>query len=820
MSYKLYLDGLEMEVKDINRIAQTKQVNNITNLHTRQSNSTNTWSLPKTPTNTKNLEWLGIVGNKSNKPYSKITANLLDTITGDWLIYNGWAIINETNKDFKVSLYDGIIDFYKAIDNKKLTEIGISDLNHVKNIQNIKDSWADDLPYLYILSDYNGKLITDNNNINIDYQIPSARISYIWNRIHLFSGFTYEGAVFSTEKFLNWFMTYPKPITEETIVVNNVTTQLATIETYYDEWTFTTISWTDTRPNDFSNIYAEHTGLGGIYILTAGVYRLTVAGVNISENGFTSGRLMWYIRDANAVILDNGIIDSQGNDFVFLNLEVGQILIYATESSGGSTGILTKLDYVIGYGANFDEALIDFTATEFYKEVLNHFALVPFKNKYSNHIVYKTLDEILQEEDVADWSSKNPVRLSEKYIVGTYAQSNTFKYKYNDNNEYHYDGSILLDNKNLKENTVVVSSKFFAPDNADVTILGYRVPLMPIWTKELKDDGSIEYKELTGRYYTHRARRNINFTTFTLESELLNVTDTVYGNIPISSYYRLTWKQILTDNYSNLSQILNTSKMVEANVFLTSTDVANFDFKRLVYIDQFSSYYLVNKISNFIRGKYTKVELIEVDYFVDGDQIDVAPYTFINIVDMDINGCTFVITIDTNATFPVELTLQINQQSTGTFYNVLTEYFTITATSNVITFVYSGYPIIAAIDTLQLWLGAQNFNTGISSNIVNAPLDTCNNVVSGTFLTLESLTVIEIIEGFLGSSDRRLQVVFDTDVVLPTVVRFIYTNNFGYPQYYDVTATTNTFEVLIPNNGWFSCNLKIGQLVSNSIIME
>ena len=99
MSYKLYIEGLEMQIKDVNRLAQTKQRNNITNLHNRQTNATNSFSLPKTPNNVQHMELLGVVGNKSTRPYKKLNANLQDTITGDWLIYNGWANVTSTEND-------------------------------------------------------------------------------------------------------------------------------------------------------------------------------------------------------------------------------------------------------------------------------------------------------------------------------------------------------------------------------------------------------------------------------------------------------------------------------------------------------------------------------------------------------------------------------------------------------------------------------------------------------------------------------------------------------------------------------------------------
>ena len=74
-------------------------------------------------------------------------------------------------------------------------------------------------------ADYNGKnkFVLNggiNIEINTDYQVPSARVSYIWDQIFSFAGFTYSGSFFATQDFLNLFMTFPKPV--PTLVPNKI----------------------------------------------------------------------------------------------------------------------------------------------------------------------------------------------------------------------------------------------------------------------------------------------------------------------------------------------------------------------------------------------------------------------------------------------------------------------------------------------------------------------------------------------------------------------------------------------------------------------
>jgi hypothetical protein len=57
--------------------------------------------------------------------------------------------------------------------------------------------------------------------------------------------------------------------------------------------------------------------------------------------------------------------------------------------------------------------------------------------------------------------------------------------------------------------------------------------------------------------------------------------------------------------------MLDKSKLLICNINLKYTDITNFDFTKLYYIEQLGSYYLVNKVLNF--GEVTRVEMIRVE---------------------------------------------------------------------------------------------------------------------------------------------------------------------------------------------------------------
>jgi hypothetical protein len=59
--------------------------------------------------------------------------------------------------------------------------------------------------------------------------------------------------------------------------------------------------------------------------------------------------------------------------------------------------------------------------------------------------------------------------------------------------------------------------------------------------------------------------------------------------------------------------MLDKSKLLICNINLKYTDITNFDFTKLYYIEQLGSYYLVNKVLNFRIGEVTRVEMIRVE---------------------------------------------------------------------------------------------------------------------------------------------------------------------------------------------------------------
>ncbi|MBE8727975.1 hypothetical protein [Flavobacterium hungaricum] len=816
MSYMLYINGKLIKLSDAKPVAQTKQVNDLAKFSSRQTNFTNKFIALPCAENVRNLDRVGLVGNQSNLPYERAVVDLFDSITGECLIYKGWGNITQMTdgKGYEIYVYDGNIDFYKGIEGLTLTNVGISELNHVKNLDNVIASFAGDLNYMYMIADYNGNNITSTGALNIDYQLPSARTSYLWDRVFQYTGFTYTGSVFSSEKFLNHWMTFPKPVPTLEPIVNLITSQNSEIgQNSSAVPTGTGIEYVHFYysiifPNAFDNAYASNNNSYTV-IKQTGVFRIKASG-NFSNNAGTSSFLNWTLRSSTDEVKETGSFDTAVTT-ANINVAVGDKLYISSPLSGYIGGgvnnpltgsMITTLDYVVGYDANFEEALLDFKAKDFINEIMQSFGLTMFKDKYSNNIDFRTIKEIVQSEVVEDWSGKFNGKANEKYIFSNYAQKNIFKYRYNEENSSYNDGFITVKNENLAEENPILTSKIYSPERLKVYVAGLLLRTYKFWNKEIKDDNTVDYKELTGRYYFLRSKEHSFGSPIAIGSESLN-TETTINTIQIENYYRLNFQEIIYDNYSEMESLLDKSKTLEANFNLTTRDVANFTFKNLIYIDKLASYYIVNKIVNFIKNKPTKCEIIEVDYRKTMAPPETNPGTYITITSIETSGCDVIIHFETDADLPVTIMVVGQPNSFGIvpppefgperYFNAI-----VNPTTNTITItVLSG-----GFWDFNLELIGQSIQ---SNHVMFENNSTCTFTPPEPELTFITITHMQNISIDVSTNTRTIRIDFDTDLPLPNEITFgsydLY--NFSLPSTIQVSEKYMIVDVPYKGNGLF-----------------
>lgn len=629
MALLLYFNGQLLDLEPGQVIAQTKQVNDLNSLESRQTNYTNKFKLPKTGRNLKILDFLSVTGNTSTIPYQHNECSLYSE-TGECFVYKGRAVITDGGEYFNIVLYDGIVELFKAIEGKNLGDLDLSGAFHIRNPQAVLSSWENDLDYRYILANFNGRIgsagvIKESHLVFLDALVPSIRVKYLWDKIMNKFGYCYSGSVFDTEGFKELWMTFPKGFEtddEGTLLFE------ATGYNYEDVPNdgFYAVTPSEIAVNNLENFNNYFMTVG-----ETGYYKVVISGKlntasytseasvvkNFQFNANTSSNVKTfsdYIPSGEEDIEISTVLFANESDTLAVRFR--PLSAYPWNYTVQNSSDITIKVYKVAAEINFQEALSDFSIKDFLKEIVIRFGLTIFKSKYTNHYEFLTLQETLQTGDIDNWSKKFVKKVSENYVYGDYGQRNHFKYKYNDSEASHNDGLIEVKNPNLPEDKDIIQSKIYSPELSLAYYLNRFTQVYKLWEKEYieatnDEPERVEYKSLDKRYYFIKAEKEQRALVL-LSGELIEIE--VTGGYYRDSYHKISFKDVVTDYYQPINRILDRSLIVTAELWLNEDDVANFDFKKLYYIEQLASHFIMNKIVNYVPGTPTKCEMIRVHY--------------------------------------------------------------------------------------------------------------------------------------------------------------------------------------------------------------
>ena len=734
---RLIINGFEIELSDKTNIAQTLQVNDIATFSNRQANYTNTLTIPRTAKNIKTFANLGIVGASSATPYQR-NETYYYSDSGECLVYNGWSVINSTDEDYKISIIDGNVDLYKAIENTTLAQLPLTEINHIKTLDTVVDSFTNGGDYKYIVADYNGKMLYSTDKINIDYLIPSASVPYLWDKVFEYYGFTYSGNIFNTFGFQNLWLTFSKAVfsndgTAPMLLANELRSE-ADSAGLFEYQRYLTVENSPSINNFLLTISNKHFQIDNGQ---EGSYRVNVSG-NFRITGLNYTCELWIaknasgISDANNVIPLVKIVDGliSGQDFVNIDATAlidlqpfdSLCLVAITPTTDvprqyignivrdDSNPLVLQIDRIEGQDVDFNSSFIDFKTTDFLNEVINRFGLSLFKDKYSNHYTFKTLSELLQDNEIVDWSADKNKFVSvdsESYQYGSYAQQNNLVYKYNDKESDHSNGSLNINNINLDDNKDIFKSNIYSPEKLTTDIFIKPTNVYKFWEKEPKDDGTTTYKPLDKRFYLLRSDDYTLPSTRTIGSETLT-NETTINIAPFESFFKLPFNEIIQEYYLPMNQILNESKIYDLNVYLKEQDIVNIDFSKLYWIKELSNYFILNKINNFRGNGITKCQMIKVDY-VPAQVIAIPTPDFTVIVK---ENTEFEETVDIKLVFG-------NWVSGGTI-----DYILDGGTPITISYVPLGFTSFTATFTMARSFPAITHTITIISGVVTTPIKT------------------------------------------------------------------------------------------------
>lgn len=624
--------ALELE-REGSTIKYTMRIAEVYNIAAVACGYTNSFSVPKTPNNTRIFQQLGLVGDTSTIPYERVQAALRNH--GFPVIKKGWLQINETNKDYKVNIIDGMIDFFKTIENKTMgVDLDLTEFSHTKTMGEVIASFSNDY-YKYIVADYNGKnlgQVDAVSGINIDYLVPCFSVQKLWEKIFTTFGYTYNPEPLS---FLNGlYITYPKPPQE------NAEPELiaAANKTNWNSSAF--VNWQGQKYVPGQEFWSSTTASQGSWqnnwqfiVPESGSYMFEVEiEAYVRWIHPISGPVGNY--PAQISLLVNGnLISSQATNpdsAVTLSLnypaqqgDVVQVRLSATKPEGLNIQLRHNNTNFKVYKTDLGdvsliESLKDFSIKDFIKEILWRTALTPVIDTDTNYIDFIALSQRLNPANAIDWSNKYVKRVTEKYDVGL-AQKNIFKLNHNNPVDTRGDGFLYVNDKNLKDEQTLAASKIFAPETfnvgfEDITATTVaKTDTYKVWEKEPKTnaDGEIEidYKGLNNRY--HFVRLQMVDNTFNFVSEYLNETDQ-HTNVPFATNNETLFDELIFKNWAGYSGVLNNFRSHTIELALSLVDIVQLDMTKPYYFAQEGQYYMMNSLS-WQEGKTCTAEFIRIN---------------------------------------------------------------------------------------------------------------------------------------------------------------------------------------------------------------
>ncbi len=182
-----------------------------------------------------------------------------------------------------------------------------------------------------------------------------------------------------------------------------------------------------------------------------------------------------------------------------------------------------------------------------------------------------------------------------EYKVSDFAQRNTYKWKEDKANMQNHDGTMVIDNETLDAEKNVITFPFAASD-------GDRIPVFTPdeGTRNILYQGSDDnYKAPEYKGCEPRIMRIYDYDDGRFNKTALQFDDT------------LDMQNILNSQYKNVNTALNQAKVIKEYLYLSDSEVVNFDETIPVYLAQYGAYFAVLEIKVNSKG-YSEVTMIKI----------------------------------------------------------------------------------------------------------------------------------------------------------------------------------------------------------------
>jgi aspartate 1-decarboxylase len=667
MGKELYIDGKLVDLSDETRIGITLEVNDIAEMKDRQSTKSNVFKTPRTKVNRDIYEQVETIVSKTGKPYQKLSAKYVED--GMELIPSGFAIFEEAGEFFEQTIFSGIQDFFSQIKGKKLSDLDLSDLDHTWDAATVFSSRVNVDGYLYPIIDWSDDQVyigTTARDIDVRTLFTAMFIHELVTRIFAQTNYAPSGSILSTSKWKNLLFPFALDrlqYNEDFLTKNSFKVQV------HKKVNFTKATTINSSPAGISidvsqvifedeqslgmydNASSFSTILGSYIIPSTGKWNLkTVIDVSVNSTSHISSAAPTINVIIEKVSSPNINLGSTIATFstswqnlsqvitatAAAQLNVGDQIIVrvvfnapiATPTSGvpytvtmtlkNNSTFEGKIDKGITFGGTIFMSAIqpEMEQVELLKTLALEYGLTFVPDNVKKIIYFRQFKDLYANKPNArDWTSKldkgKPESVRTRF--GNYGQVNQMKYQPDATHDEQGrgDGFFRIDDQTLPIEKELFTLKVAASE--DVTRMN-GLPMVEIAKLHLGGFKNktqprivmLDRQNITGGDVLYKVNQVTQFQSSADIPLTRFIDDTKTDSLGFDRY-------LINSEYKELVDfMLKKTKVLEAFFNLDITDIDRFDFFIPVYLKQYSSYFYVNKIENYQKGKSTKVQLIRM----------------------------------------------------------------------------------------------------------------------------------------------------------------------------------------------------------------
>jgi hypothetical protein len=627
---EVYIAGLKLDLKDEDTVALTKQINDIAEIQKRQADYTNRFVCYKTPNNMAIAEMLNVPGNASTRPYKWASARIVSN--GIPVTNYGIALLQETKnrQTYEYIIYAGNYDLFSKIDGKYITDLDWDDLIHTFDITQMYPQNDRTENFIYPIAEtMDGRMNTRNNNpdqVDVEYQVPHVFVKTIWQRIFEEAGLEYHGNFFATDAYFNNELV-PADVDNVDHELNSVKFKTKGDKINPGVYPYSVIAFED--PNSLKDPLLDR----NYVVKERGRYVLSI---DYNYQVQASLGIVLFIAINGVTQLPGTVFSTVGCPQETLHIEFtkeydlvpGDRIAYvavASPRSGCSPlslqayevdhemslqfeGIPSLLNYPIDFSLYLPKVL----QVDFLKAIMQQYGLLYQLNNDGRYEFIRIEDLLNGLSGSSDLSDKYHAETSETYRIGSYGLINYFKYKYYDKDlrgKGYADATFSTHIDNVDREQTVMDSIIEAC--GDYLFLTGPGKLASIHS----------YEKIDSEYFlrANDKLKTVLLNRVTKPNVGLYVNAGLYTSwnlniqYPFVKFTPLHWDNLLTLYYPKFILMIQRPIKKKVLLWFTPIDIYFLDMFKIIYLEQYQSYFYLNKVNNFLPGKLSDCELIKIN---------------------------------------------------------------------------------------------------------------------------------------------------------------------------------------------------------------